>query len=153
MLRPLALAAALLLAAASCAHGPEAKARSPRDEAYALLKADQPEQAAPRLLQLHLADPGDLDVARWLVDAHVQSGTTEKLLPRLLAPWPAHEEVRHYMLGLLRFGRSAGEAKAAVDELQQAVALAPRIAELHYRLGLVLLETEAYAPAAAELRQ
>ncbi|HEY8210338.1 MAG TPA: tetratricopeptide repeat protein [Myxococcaceae bacterium] len=148
----LAFAAALLLASA-CVHGPAGKARSPRDEAYALLKADQPERAAPLLLQLHLADPGDLDVARWLVDAHVKAGTTAQLLPRLSSPWPAREEVRHYMLGLLRFGRSAAEAKAAVDELQQAVAISPRTAELHYRLGLVLLETESYPPAAAELRQ
>src|SRR3954468_9041568 len=94
MPRPMAFVAALLLAASGCAHGPDAKARSPRDEAYALLKADKPEQAAPLLLQLHLADPGDLDVARWLVDAHVKAGTTAKLLPRLSSPWPAHEEVR-----------------------------------------------------------
>lgn len=150
MPRPWVLATLLLSA---CVHAPEAAPRSPRDEASALLKADKPEQAAPLLSKLHQEDPADLDVARWLVDAHVRSGTTEKLLPRLASPWPAHEEVRHYMLGLLKFGRSAAEAKAAVDELQQAVALAPRTPELHYRLGLVLLETEAYAPAAAELRQ
>ena len=152
MPKTLAFAAAVLAFAAGCAHAPAA-ARSPKEEAHALLKANKPEEAAPLLLKLHLADPGDLDVARWLVDAHVKAGTTDQLLPRLSAPWPGREEVRHYMLGLLRFGRSAGEAKPAIEELQQAAALSPRTAEFHYRLGLVLLETEAYPPAAAELKQ
>ncbi|HVE84018.1 MAG TPA: tetratricopeptide repeat protein [Myxococcales bacterium] len=149
-----ALAAALLaLTVGGCAHGPAAPERSPKEEAHALLQANQPERATALLSRLHAQDPDDLDVARWLVEAHVKAGTADQLLPELLAAWPAHEEVRHYMLGLLAFGRSAGEAPRAVTELQQAAAAAPGRAELHYRLGLVLLETEAYPPAAAELRK
>ena len=143
--------AGLLLALAGCAGAPVA--RPPKDEARALLAANQPERATELLERLHGEDPADLEVARWLVDAHLKAGTAGPLARRLASPWPAREEVRHYMLGLLLFGRSAGEARAAVGELEQAIALAPGNAELHYRLGLVLLETEAYPPAAAALRK
>src|SRR5687767_7531119 len=114
-LSAIAAAAGLL----ACAHGPAAGPPTAREEARGLLRRD-PERAAALLLPLHAKDPSDLEVARWLVEAHVRAGTTAKLLPRLTAPWPDHEPVRHYMLGLLYFGRSAGGASEAVAEMEQA---------------------------------
>jgi tetratricopeptide (TPR) repeat protein len=154
--RPLRLATIAAAAAAAaclwaaCAHAPASGPGSAREEARALVRQD-PERAAALLQPMHRADPSDLEVARWLVEAHVRAGTTAALLPQLSAPWPRHEAVRHYMLGLLHFGRSAAGAEQAAAELEQAVALAPQTAEFHHRLGLVHLEAERYPEAAASL--
>src|SRR5205807_2284980 len=48
---------------------------------------------------------------------------------------------------------AADAATRAISELTRAVQLAPQQAELHYRLGLALLESERYAEALVPLRR
>ncbi len=57
------------------------------------------------------------------------------------------------MRGLAHFAQSADADGPAIAELERAIAIAPREAELHYRLGVVLLEAEKYPAAVAPLQQ
>ena len=139
------------LALAGCAH-PGSIALTDRERAQVFVAQNQPEKAIPLLEALHLRTPNDLSIARSLTEAHLKAGRADALIARLVSA-KADTPVAHYMLGLAYFARSAEATGAAQEELERAIALAPREAELHYRLGLVLLESERYAAALAPLSQ
>lgn len=144
MMRPVAALMAVLLAAAGCKHAPEAPP-SPREQATRYIDSGEPAQAIPLLERLRAEDPSDLEVARLLAEAYVKAGRADDLLSRLGAG-EASASVQ-YMRGLALFAKAADATPAAVEAMKQAIALAPGAAELPYRLGLMLLESEKYAAA------
>lgn len=111
-----------------------------REDARRLILEGRPEEAIPILSSLRAKAPGDLDVARALVDAHVRSGRVESLIAALSSPSVSHTAATHYMLGLAHFARSRDFSMLAIRELEAAIAIDPGLAELHHRLGLVFLE-------------
>ncbi len=148
---------AIVLAATTlaCAKG-VGPARSPREQAQAYLAQNQPEKAISLLEALHAESPRDLSIARALVEAHVKAGRTRALLERLTGPDGnalRDDAVTHYMRGLALFARAADAGEPAIAELARAVELEPQEAELHYRLGVALLESERYERALASLER
>src|SRR5690606_21336514 len=81
-----------------------------------------------------------LDIARAFTEAQVRSGATEAVLQSLASRPPS--PVVHYMRGLALFTRPADASGPAIDAFRAAVEGAPERGELHYRLGVALLETE-----------
>ncbi|MHB8876476.1 MAG: tetratricopeptide repeat protein, partial [Myxococcaceae bacterium] len=148
----LALACAL---AAGCAHD-GVKDLSPAERAKHYLSKNQPAQAIPLLEELHRKESTDLGVARALCEAQVKAGRTEAFIARLSAAIEApggDSAVNHYMLGLAYFARSADAGGPAVAELERAIALDPKESELHYRLGVALLESERFEAALPPLKK
>ncbi len=139
----------------ACRTAGEIAGLSPREQALHQLATGHPDRALPTLETLSQASPEDLDLARHLTEAYVKTGRAAELTARLAAPAPGArpEHVRHYMLGLLHFASAAEAGAPALRELEQAVALAPQSAELHFRLGLVYLEAEQFPRALPELRR
>jgi tetratricopeptide (TPR) repeat protein len=147
-------APALLLAAllVGCVHS-TTTGLSARDEAQVFLQKGAPDRAIPLLDELHRQSPEDLELARLRTEAYVKAGRTDALVSRLSSERTTPEPVRHYMLGLTYFARSAEADGPAVRELQQAIALSPGTAEYHFRLGLALLESERFDAALPPLRR
>jgi tetratricopeptide (TPR) repeat protein len=140
---------AALLLGTGCKH---TTALSPREQAVVLMDKNRPDQALPLLEEVHAAAPDDLDVARWLVEAHVKTGKLDALIARLQAS-SQQKPVTPYMLGLAQFAKAAAATPEVVQAFERAVALAPKEAELHYRLGLAQLESEQYAQALPDLER
>lgn len=138
------------LALTGCAHTGAGAGRSPLEEAKLALDRGDAPAALPELEQAHRQSPSDLDVARLLVEAYVKCGRSAELQKRLPND-PADPAVHAYMLGLAHFADPATAGTQAIADLQQAVRLAPNLAELHYRLGLALLDSERFAEALPEL--
>ncbi|MBX7096263.1 MAG: tetratricopeptide repeat protein [Myxococcaceae bacterium] len=141
-----ALLTALLLAA--CAT--PAPALAPRDEARRLLGARSWPEAVKLLEQLHREAPGDVELARLLAEAHVKNGSGPLLLERLTG---REDAIACFQRGLIRFATARDAGGPAIDEFRKAVRAAPQEPELHYRLGLALLESEADAEARTELER
>ncbi len=141
----------------ACTHGGSGDAALTRAERARLaLARGQPGDAAPLLEALHAEAPGDLAVARELCEAFVQLGQAEPFAARLNAALRApggDTAANHFMLGLTLFARSADAAGPAVAELERAIELSPREPELHYRLGLALLESERFERALGPLQK
>lgn len=149
---PRTLAAALAaLALFGCAHTGAQGNLTELDQAKLELDQGHAAAALPKLERAHEASPDDLDVARLLVEAYVKSGRGPELRKRLPDDRAAPEAVRLYMLGLVDFADPASAGTQAIADFQRAVQLAPTLPELHYRLGLALLESEKYDLALPEL--
>src|SRR5262249_46818365 len=115
----------------------------PDEEVRALLGQNRPEAALPLLEKLHKERPDDLEIARELVDAKVKTGQVAPLIQSLKAELARKASATNdYMLGLAQFAQSATVKGAAREAFERAIALAPKNAELHYRLGVALLESE-----------
>jgi tetratricopeptide (TPR) repeat protein len=145
------MALAVLLAAVGCKHVPEAPPPTPREQAIRSIDSGEPALAIPILEQLGAKDPSDLEIARLLAEAYVKAGRADELLSRFEAG-EASAPVQ-YMRGLVLFAKAADATPAAVEAMKKAIALAPSAAELHYRLGLMLLESEKYAAALEPLER
>lgn len=141
----LAAAAALLLLACTHAQRAPTPEASPRQRAETLLTTGEAARAIPLLEQLHREAPDDLDVARLLAEANVRAGRASTFLAALGQQRPS--VARHYMTALVLFSQAADATPAALAEIDAALALAPRQAELHYRKGLMLLEAERFDAA------
>lgn len=143
-----ALAALLLLA---CAHTGGVHGLTDLEKAKLALDQGRAQDALPALEKAHAQAPADLELARMLVEAYVKTGRGAELRRRLPNDRTAPQAVRHYMLGLAEFADPASAGEKAIADFRQAVALSPEQAELHYRLGLALLESEQYEKALPEL--
>ncbi len=90
---------------------------------------------------------------RGLVEAHFRSGRGEAIIAELAAAAAARpgDALLHYGLGLAYFAKGAAAEPRAAEELTRACELEPQVAEYHFRLGVLHLESERYAPAAASL--
>lgn len=144
LLRALPLGAALLLAV-GCSTTPRTGATAaadatPLERARHLIDTGRPAEAASLLTRAHRDAPDDLDLARTLTEAQVRAGATEPFLQSLDSRPPS--AVVSYMRGLALFTRPADASGRAVQAFRDAAAAAPERAELHYRLGVALLETE-----------
>lgn len=146
------LAAIAILFACCCSHLPAPAVPTAQERARSLLRQGQPDKAIPILAELHRQAPDDLSVARALVEAHLGAGRLGELIAQLSGR-ESPTAAKHYMLGLAYFGQSPHSAQAAIRELQAAIALAPREAELPYRLGLALLASEQYRSALPPLER
>ncbi|MCL2626147.1 MAG: tetratricopeptide repeat protein [Cystobacterineae bacterium] len=103
------------------------------------LQANKPGEALPTLERLHQQDSTQLDVARALAEAYVRLGQTQQLLARLQNDT---RPVAFYMRGLLFYSQPTTAETEAIAAFRQAIALQPKEAEFHYRLGIALLELE-----------
>src|SRR5690606_32922329 len=92
-----------------------------------------------------------LDIARAFTEAQVRSGATEAFLQSLASRPPS--PVVPYMRGLALFTRPADASGPAIDAFRTAAEGAPERAELHYRLGVALLETEQVEEALPPLQR
>jgi tetratricopeptide (TPR) repeat protein len=139
-----ALAALTLLA---CAHSGGVHGLTELEQAKLSLDQGKAQDALPGLERAHARAPADLEVARMLVEAYVKTGRGPELRQRLPDDRTTPPAVRSYMLGLAEFADPATAGAKAIADFRQAVALSPGEAELHYRLGLALLESEQYDQA------
>lgn len=101
------------------------------------------------------ADPTHLVALRGLVETHHLAGRLEELETRFtrqvaLEPGNAYA---HEALGLVYFAKGAGHGAAARKHLEQATLLAPEVIDFHYRLGVLLVEHDAYAQAKESLKK
>lgn len=138
-----------LLALAAC-RTTQGAGLTPREQAHVLVERGRWAEALPVLESLHQASPDDLDLARQLAEAHVRGGSASTLLSRLEG---RRDAIACYQRGLVRFSIARQAAEPAIAELRCAVEARPDAGELHYRLGLALLESERDAEAKAELEQ
>jgi len=149
----LSVIAAALLGVSGCSHAPSGPAVAASDAAHRLVEQGQPAKAIPILSELHRQTPGDLSLARSLVEAYVRAGRVDELIAELSESARGKSADEHYMLGLAYFARSRDPEGPAIRELQAATALAPGEPEFHYRLGLGLLELEQYDSALPPLER
>ncbi len=138
-----------------CSHGNSMeRVLSPREQARVYLEENQPAKALPLLEELQAKSPDDLDIARALTEVQVKAGHTDAWIAELQRRNTQSERaVNHYMLGLAYFSRASDAGAPAVAAFERAIAMAPREAEFHYRLGIAYLESEQYAAALGPLRR
>lgn len=157
-LRPLGplLAGLFLAGLAACTTTTQPAVRlGPHAQARSYLEGNAPARAIPLLEALHQEQPDNLEIARTLTEAHVKHDGGTRLLARLTSGSRASpaklSATELYMLGLTYFAQPGGAKAQAVEAFQKAIALSPDEPELHYRLGLVLLESEDYQGALPSL--
>jgi len=138
------LAALVLAGSLGCQHTPRGgpPQPSPQERAEALIGSGKSAEAIPLLERLHQDAPGDLQIARMLAEANAKAGRTAPFLETLARQPPS--PARHFMRALVLFAQAADATPQALAEIDAALALAPRQAELHFRKGLMLLESEKY---------
>ncbi|MFL5321072.1 MAG: tetratricopeptide repeat protein [Myxococcaceae bacterium] len=115
---------------------------SKREQAHLSLEKNEPDKAIPLLDELVAESPADYDLLRMRAEGYVKGGRSQELLKKTTG----NSAQDHYTRGLLLFAR-AQDTQAAVNEFQAGVAAAPAEPELHYRLGIALLESEQYDKA------
>lgn len=135
---------AALVVLAGCVTSSGGEVLSPRERALVALQKGNAGEAVKLLEALRADAPDDLDLARAWAEAHVKAGLATQALARLerdetAAGW--------YTRGLLLFANPKDAGGAAVQAFRSAVAKAPGEGELHYRLGVALLESEQYEGA------
>ena len=107
------------------------------------------------MAELEKASPDSLEIARLKAEAYVRAGRAAELTAELQSH-PKPRAATHYVLALIYAsgatdpGHGAGDACA---QLETAIALRPSDAELHYRLGLVLLSLKRPEQATGPLRR
>lgn len=141
-----------------CAHPRPASASSPPtilDRATSFLREGHPDRALPLLTKLAASSPNVFEIGRLKAEAYVRAGRGQELASALLSP-SADPVMSHYMLALV-YAASAGGLVAsgsiAVLELERAIVLNPGEAELHHRLGMVLLGLGRCEESVAALRR
>jgi tetratricopeptide (TPR) repeat protein len=150
------LLAWVVLAACGCQTARNVSpAVTPREQAQQLLAEGKASAAVSLLEREHRAHPDDFGIARELTQAHLRAGSGAEYLSRVLRDVEAHPSsaLGHFQLGLLHFAQSAKAEGPAVAELEKARALAPDVGEIHWRLGVALVESERYADAVPVLRR
>jgi tetratricopeptide (TPR) repeat protein len=143
-----ALFVGALLVSAACVTSSGGAVLSPREQAMVALQKGDTAQAVMLLDPLHLQSPDDLDIARAWAEAHVKNGTSAEVMTRL---GTADTAVAHYVRGLVLFANAKEAGGSAVQAFRKAVEKAPAEGELHYRLGIALLESEQYEAARESL--
>lgn len=133
-----------LLALAACVTSTGGDVLSPREKALVALQKGNAAEAVKLLDALRADAPDDLDLARAWAEAHVKAGTAAQALASLEKNDSA---TGWYTRGLLLFANPREAGAAAVEAFRKAIAKAPNEGELHYRLGVALLESEQYEAA------
>jgi Tfp pilus assembly protein PilF len=141
----------------SCAHAPyEARPKpTPLEQAHHYVQNGEPQRALPLLAELEKASPDSLEIARLKAEAYVRAGRAAELTAELESH-PPSRAATHYLLALIYAAGAAQPehgAAAARAQLEAAIALRPSEAELHYRLGLVLLSLKRPEQAIGPLRR
>jgi tetratricopeptide (TPR) repeat protein len=139
--------AALLLGQA-CTTASSGAILSPREQAMVALQKGDTAQAVVLLDALHQEAPGDFDIARGWAEAHVKNGTSAGVMTTL---GTLDTAIAHYVRGLILFANAREAGGGAVEAFRRAVEKAPGEGELHYRLGIALLESEQYDGARESL--
>ncbi|MER2561591.1 MAG: tetratricopeptide repeat protein [Myxococcaceae bacterium] len=121
---------------------------SPREQALVALQKGNAAEAVRVLEPLHREAPNDLDLARAWAEANVKNGTGQQVLAQAATRDTA---VSHYVRGLILFSNAREAGASAVDAFRKAVEKAPNEGELHYRLGIALLESEQFELARESL--
>ncbi|MBL8934660.1 MAG: tetratricopeptide repeat protein [Archangium sp.] len=121
---------------------------SPREQAMVALQKGNAAEAVRVLEPLRREAPNDLDLARAWAEANVKNGTGQQVLDQAATQDTA---VSHYTRGLILFSNAREAGASAVDAFRKAVEKAPNEGELHYRLGIALLESEQFEPARESL--
>lgn len=101
------------------------------------------------------AEPTNLMALRGLIETHHLSGRLSELEARFsrqvaLRPDDAYA---HEALGLVYFAKASTHGKQAREHLEEAARLEPGVADFHYRLGILLVESDAYAEAREVLKK
>lgn len=138
---------ALCLAFLSCARPAQAPALTAREQARALMADNRPAAAIPLLEEQLAQAPGDFDLARELVEAHVRALRTDELFTRY-----AQHPLRDYLFGLAWFSRAA-DVDRAIASLRAAAERFSEVGEVWYRLGIALLESERYPESLVALQR
>jgi tetratricopeptide (TPR) repeat protein len=133
-----------LLALPACVTSSGGDVLSPREQALVALQKGNAGEAVKLLDKLRADTPTDLDLARAWAEAHVKAGSGAQALA---AAEKDDSAVGWYTRGLILFANPKEAAGAAVDAFRKAVAKAPQEGELHYRLGVALVESEQYEGA------
>lgn len=129
-----------LPAQASLQSGQAALKEGRADEAIALFRRALVQRPEPTAM-------------RFLVEAHFRSGRGDAIVAELAAAAEGRprDALVHYGLGLAYFAKGAAAEPRAAEALARACELEPQVAEYQFRLGVLHLESERYAPAAASL--
>ena len=140
-----------------CAHSPdEARPKLTQlEQAQSYIRQGDPQRALPLLAALERASPDSLEIARLKAEAYVRAGRAAELTAELQSH-PPSRAATHYSLALIYAASSAHPDHGAADacaQLEAAIALSPSEAELHYRLGLVLLSLNRPEQALGPLRR
>lgn len=138
----------LLLLFAACVTTSTKTVLSPREQAMVALQKGNAAEAVRVLEPLRREAPNDLDLARAWAEANVKNGTGQQVLAEAATQDTA---VAHYTRGLILFSNAREAGASAVDAFRKAVEKAPQEGELHYRLGIALLESEQFEPARESL--
>lgn len=153
MIRPAAL---LLLVLSGCVTlGPKEQAVGHLARAEQLRAERRLDDAARELSRAVELDPTNLVALRSLIETHHRLGRLGELKGRFetrveRAPTDAHA---HEALGLTLFALGGEHGPAARKALERAVELEPGSADFQYRLGVLLVESDAFADARHVLRR
>jgi tetratricopeptide (TPR) repeat protein len=142
-------ALALLLAAACVTGSPKELARTHTEKAQQFRADRKLEDAAREFGEAYGHDPTNLTALRGLIEAHHGLGRLGELRARFeaaagRAPADAYAQEA---LGLTLFALGAEHGPAARRALEAAVRLEPAVPDFHYRLGILLVESDAFAEA------
>ena len=123
-------------------------------DGQAALQANRPDEAIAHFRRALAAGPSPT-TERAYVEAHFRSGRGETVVGELEQATRERpgEALAHYGLGLAYFAKGAATEPQATAQLAQACALEPDVAEYHFRLGVVHLESERYPEAVASLKR
>ncbi|MBR2979584.1 MAG: tetratricopeptide repeat protein [Myxococcaceae bacterium] len=153
MSRPLIalLPALALMASFGCASQSTALRPDESDLARAarLIGEKRPVEALDPLREVLKRDPDSNDAMRLFVEAAFRGGRLVPVLSELsaqIAVTPNRANL-HYGMGLGLYAQSASQEARALEHLTQAAALAPHVAEHHFRIGLIHLDAERFEAA------
>lgn len=101
------------------------------------------------------AQPTNLTALRGLVETAHLAGRLGELEARFSAQVARHpnDAYAHEALGLVYFAKASTHGKKARFHLEEAARLEPGVADFHYRLGVFLVENDAYAEAREVLKK
>lgn len=145
----LVLGALVAIGTLACATTAEQRSQSALTRAEKLREEQRLPEAANAYAEAWRHAPDNLVALRGMVELHHRVGRLDVLEPKLrdavrLNP---NDPFAREALGLLLFARGAGHGDEAITHLAEATRLAPDVADLHYRLGVALVESDRYAEA------
>lgn len=152
--RLLPLLVLLLLASLSaCATTGAQKSERSYSKAEGLREKQKLSAAAKAYADAWRADQSNLDALRGMVELHhlLGKGKSLELQLRDLVRREPTNPFGHEGLGLLLFAKGAGYGEEAIKHLKLAAELAPSVADLHYRLGVALVQSDRYEAALGPL--
>lgn len=143
---------AILLLVAACAT-PQERVRTSLESAVELKGKNELAKAAAEYEKVLELEPANLVALRGLVEVHQKLGRLGELERRFSRAIEKNgdDAFAHEGLGLTLFAKAGTDGERARTELEKAVQLAPEVADFHYRLGVLLVESDRFADAKAPL--